>query len=194
MTVTLNWQGPVGPGRFPEDPLLFERLCDAGVYLRVKTYPGGRVVAYVGQSASLLARFDQRLSSMMSLGTPLRDATGKVVFLGDAAARIGAYQNLDDVAALAAADTQRVKFWYAQCDEYFHTEHMSLVEGLLQRRIAVRLTDVENAVATPGRMPDDIPDRWQNDFSGLGAGGRDVLTKLLGTEPMALPETRAVGD
>ena len=76
----------------------------------------------------------------------------------------------------------------------FYTEHMSLVEGLLQRRIAVRLTDVENAVATPGRMPDDIPDRWQNDFSGLGAGGRDVLTKLLGTEPMALPETRAVGD
>ena len=194
MTVTLNWRGPVGPGRFPEDPLLFERLCEAGVYLRVKTYTGDRIVAYVGQSASLLARFDQHLSSMMSLGGPLRDVTGKVVFSGDAAARIEAYRDLDDVAALAAADTQRVRFWYAQCDDYFHTEHMSLVEGLLQRRIAERLADFENAVAAPGRMPDDIPDLWQNDFSGLDASGRDVLEKLLGAEPMAMPETRAVGD
>lgn len=192
MSCTLTWQGPVGPGRFPDDPLLFENLCEPGVYLRVKCYDEGRLVAYVGQSVSLLSRFDQHLSAMMSLGAPLRDSSGAVIFSGDAGARIEAYSNIEDVAALAAADTARAQFWYALCDEYFHTEHLNLAEGLLQRRIAARLAarvaDVENVVAAPGRIPDDIPDRWENDLSGLDAAGRTILTELLGDEVMTLVE------
>lgn len=184
MTVALSWQGPVGPGHFPEDPLIFENLCEAGVYLRVKTYDDNRLIAYAGQSVSLLARFDQHLSSMLSLSAPLRDASGTTVFTGDAGARIAAYGNLAGTAALAAADTGRVRFWYAMCDEYFHIEHLNLVEGLLQRRITDRLSDVENAVAAPGRMPDDAPDRWENDFSGLDAADRKLLGTLLGVETM----------
>lgn len=186
MNVTLNWQGPVGPGNFPDDPLLFERLCEAGVYLRVKAYEGDRLIAYVGQSVSLLARFDQHLTAMMSLAAPLRDAAGTIVFRGDAAARIEAYKSLSDIAEFAAEDTARVRFWYALCDDEFHTECLNLAEGLLQRRIAERLTDVENAVAAPGRMPDDVPDRWENDFSGLDDAGREVLTVLLGDAPMRI--------
>lgn len=199
MSVELVWQGPVGPGcapgaPFPDDPLLFENLCDAGVYLRIKTYANDRTVAYAGQSVSLLSRFDQHLVAMLSLAAPLRDDAGEVVFTGDAAARLDAYGRLDDATALAAADAGRVRFWYALCDEYFHTEHLNLAEGLLQRRIAARLSsapsgmssDMENARAAPGAMPEDVPDIWINDFSGLNADDAALLRRLLGDDPMTL--------
>ena len=197
MSVDLVWQGPVGPGcapgaPFPDDPLLFENLCEAGVYLRVKTYAGDRTIAYAGQSVSLLSRFDQHLVAMLSLAAPLRDAAGHVVFIGDAAARMDAYGRLEDATALAAADAGRVRFWYALCDDYFHTEHLNLAEGLLQRRIAARMSAahpgapavVENAKAAPGAMPDDVPDVWINDFSGLDVAGAKLLGDLLGAESM----------
>ena len=161
-------------------------MCEAGVYLRIKTYDNGRIIAYAGQSVSLLARFDQHLSAMLSLATPLRNAAGDVVFTGDAAARIEAYGDLADSTALAAADAGRGRFWYALCDEYFHTEYLNLAEGLLQRRIAARLSDVENAKAAPGAMPDEVPDTWINDFSGLAGGDQDLLAGLLGDDPMTL--------
>ena len=192
MAATLTWQGPIGPGAFPDDPLLFETLCTAGVYLRIKRYDGGRVVAYAGQSVSLLARFDQHLAAMLSLAAPLRDASGSVVFAGDAGARLEAYADLGTMAALAAADAGRVRFFYALCDDYFHQEHLNLAEGLLQRRIASRLSPgllaVENAVAAPARMPDDCPDVWENDCSGLDEPGRAVVKGLLGEMPMRLEE------
>jgi hypothetical protein len=191
MSVELVWQGPVGPGRlpepaFPSDPLILENLCEAGVYLRIKTYDNRRIVAYAGQSVSLLARFDQHLAGMLSLAAPLRNSAGDIVFTGDAVARIDVYGNLADATALAAADAGRVRFWYALCDEYFHTEHLNLAEGLLQRRIAARLSDVENAKAAPGAMPDEVPDIWVNDFSGLDEAGRDLLTGLLGDAAMTV--------
>lgn len=186
MSVTLTWQGPIGPGLFPADPLIFDQLCDAGVYLRIKAYADDRIVAYAGQSVALLARFDQHLSAMLALAAPLRDSSGTVVYHGDAGERLSAYGNLSEMAALAAADAGRVRFFYALCDEYFHTEHLNLAEGLLQRRITQRLSDIENAVAAPGRLPDDVPDRWENDFSGLDMDGRGILTRLLGTTPMTL--------
>lgn len=189
MAATLLWQGPVGPGDFPDDPLLFETLAVPGVYLRVKTYDGGRLVAYAGQSASLIARVDQHLAAMLSLCAPLRDGSGRVVFSGDAGARFAAYGRLDEAAALAARDAQRVRFYCAPCDDYFHPEHLNLAEGLLQRRLAARLADVENAVAAPGRMPDDCPDVWENDLSALDDDGRALLDQLLGDAPMRLEET-----
>lgn len=199
MSVELVWQGPVGPGcapgaPFPDDPLIFENMCEAGVYLRIKTYENDRTIAYAGQSVALLARFDQHLASMLSLASPLRDAAGEIVFTGDAAARIDAYARLEDATALAAADAGRVRFWYALCDEYFHSEHLNLAEGLLQRRIASRLASahpgrlagVENAKAAPGAIPDDVPDIWINDFSGLDTAGAALLGDLLGDTPMTL--------
>ena len=186
MSVSLDWQGPVGAGRIPDDPLIFENLCQAGVYLRIKSYDGGRIVAYAGQSVSFLARLDQHLSSMLALAAPLRDAMGSVVYSGDAAARLEAYGDLDPLSSLAAADVQRVRFFYALCDDYFHTEHLNLAESLLQRRIAHRIADVENVVAAPGGMPDDVPDRWENDFGALEAADRDLLSDLLGDDAMTL--------
>jgi hypothetical protein len=186
MAVSLIWQGPVGPGMFPNDPLMFENLCAAGVYVRVKTYRDARLIAYAGQSVSLLARFDQHLTSMLSLSATLRDESGATIFIGDAEARLKAYGDLARASALAAADAARIQFWYALCDDYFHDEHLNLVEGLLQRRIGERVSDIENRAAAPGGMPDDAPDRWENDFSGLDAASRDVLTTLLGPDVMTL--------
>ncbi|MBT5810161.1 MAG: hypothetical protein HOI19_07280, partial [Rhodospirillaceae bacterium] len=125
MTVSLFWQGPVGPGCFPIDPLIYENLCEPGVYLRVKTYAENRLVAYAGQSVSLLSRFDQHLTAMLSLSAPLRDLDGAVIFTGDAGARLQAYRTLETASLLAAADAARVRFWYARCDEYFHGEHLN---------------------------------------------------------------------
>ena len=107
MAATLTWDGPVGPGAFPDDPLIFERLCEAGVYLRVKTYGDDRVVAYAGQSVSLLARFDQHLCAMLSLAAPVRDASGAVVLTGDAGARIDAQLLLDQRKVLVELAVER---------------------------------------------------------------------------------------
>jgi hypothetical protein len=127
---------------------------------------------------------------MLSLAAPLRNEAGHVVFTGDGAARIDAYGDLAAASALAAADAGRVRFWYALCDDYFHAEHLNLAEGLLQRRIAARLgaasSDVENAKAAPGAMPEDVPDSWVNDFSGLDEHGRQILSDLLGEDVMTL--------
>ncbi len=189
MAATLSWEGPVGPGNFPDDALLFERMDEGGVYLRVKIYDGGRTVAYAGQSVSLLARFDQHLAAMLSLAAPLRDASGAVVYRGDAGSRLAAYGSLREAASLAAEDAARVRFYYAMCDSYFHLEHLNLVEGLLQRRLIERLADVENAKEAPGAIPDNCPDTWENDFSALGADGRDLLESLLGDTPLRLLTT-----
>lgn len=57
---------------------------------------------------------------------------------------------------------------------------------MLQRRIADRIADVENAVSAPGGMPDDVPDRWENDFGALADPDRQLLTGLLGEDAMTL--------
>ncbi len=186
MAAILSWEGPVGPGDFPDDALLFERMDEGGVYLRVKNYDGGKTVAYAGQSVSLLARFDQHLTAMLSLSATLRDASGAVVYRGDAGSRLAAYGNLREVSLLAAEDAARVSFYYAMFNSYFQLEHLNLVEGLLQRRLIERLADVENVKAAPGAIPDDCSDTWENDFSALGASGRDLLQNLLGDTPLRL--------
>ena len=41
------------------------------------------------------------------------------------------------------------------------------LSGLLQRRLAERISDIENEKAAPGTLPDDLPDQWENDYSQL---------------------------
>ena len=160
MTVSLVWQGPFGVNAIPRDPLLFENLCQPGVYLRVKTYDNGRLIAYVGQSVSLLVRFDQHLSLMLALATPLRDPA-------DAGVRLQAFNDLELFSSLACDDVRRVLFFYALCDNYFYIEHLNLVEAVLQGRIRGRSDEIENAIAAPNAIQDNLPDRWKNDFSAL---------------------------
>ncbi len=186
MTVSLIWQGPFGVNAIPRVPLFFENLCQPGVYLRVKTYDNGRLVVYVGQSASLLARFDQHLSSMLALATPLRDPSGAVIFSADAGVRLEAFKDLDRYSSLACDDVRRVLFFYALCDNYFQIEHLDLVEALLQGRIQGRLDDIENAISAPSAIQDNLPDRWKNDLSALEQASRGILLKILGDDLISL--------
>tara|TARA_B100000686_G_scaffold284420_1_gene307951 strand:- start:750 stop:1334 length:585 start_codon:yes stop_codon:yes gene_type:complete len=184
VTIRLRWKGPVGPKCIPNDPLIFENLCQAGVYLRVKTYQSERIVVYVGQSNSLLSRFDQHLSGMLGLATPLRDSSGELVFAGDATARLMAYNNLKELAPLATADAQRVKFFYAMCDHSFLVDYLNVAECLLQDRLAQKMSYVENVISAPKRLPNDVPDDWENDFSGLEEFDRHLFFSMLGEESM----------
>ena len=184
MTVSLFWQGPLGPGKMPSDPVIVERLCQAGVYLRVKLYDAGHTVAYAGQSTSLLARFDQHLTSMLSLSVPIRGPSGERVYTGDIGARMDAYNSLREASVMAATDAARVRFWYALCDNYFQPEHLNLVEGLLQQRIKSRLNDLENIVAAPSDPLHDFPSIWENDISGLDYESMKILENLVGSDNM----------
>jgi len=68
MDIALNWQGPVAAGCFPVavgDDL--EALSRAGIYLRVRSYQGGRMVACGGQTVSLCKRFDEYLHGMLGV-------------------------------------------------------------------------------------------------------------------------------
>ena len=185
MTITLEWKGPLGPGKMPLNLTVMEPLCTAGVYLRVKIYKGGHNVAYVGQSNSLLARFDQHLTSMLSLTTPIRGRDGENIFTADVGARMKAYNGLEAVSALVVADVNRVNFWYVCCDDYFQTEHLNLVEGLLHQRVKSRLCKLENVAATPSSMLEDLPDLWENDFLKLDRKSVEILEELLGQERMS---------
>ena len=57
MDLSLCWRGPVGAGNFPTDPESVDAINQAGIYIRLKLYEGGRTIAYVGQSGHLMTRF-----------------------------------------------------------------------------------------------------------------------------------------
>ncbi len=135
MDIILTWTGPVGPGRFPDDPETLEAMQAPGVYLRVKVYDGDRVVGYVGQSQNVLSRIDQHLTGLLSLQQTLRDATGRIVARGDFADRLSAYDDIGPAMALAAADAARMRFYVAFCGEAFEADRLNLVEGALKDRM-----------------------------------------------------------
>jgi len=66
MELTLCWQGPIGPGLFPEAGDDLAALAVSGIYLRVKRYDDDRTVSYVGQSKQLIVRFDQHLRDILT--------------------------------------------------------------------------------------------------------------------------------
>ena len=56
MKFELHWQGPYGAGLFPHTAEGMQNLLRAGVYLRIKSFSGGRTAAYVGHSKQVLGR------------------------------------------------------------------------------------------------------------------------------------------
>ena len=49
MELTLRWQGPVGPGLFPEAGDALQALAVPGVYLRIKRYNDDGTLTTVGR-------------------------------------------------------------------------------------------------------------------------------------------------
>lgn len=184
MNLTLCWQGPLGPGRFPADTEAIEALLAPGVYLRIKRYQGERTVAYVGQSIQLLARIDQHLTNTLGLLYGLRDEHGRPCFEPAFLARLTALNDIETVGALALAEARRTQFYYALCDDVFAPEHLDMVEHLLMRRVEQRL-GVENRVAPP-KGPVEEMVVIDSDLSALAAEDQGLLADLIGSAPLAL--------
>jgi hypothetical protein len=187
--LTLTWTGPVGPGRFPTDPLALEALARPGVYLRVKRYGRGRTVGYVGQSRNVLVRIDQHLTSALGLLYPARDADGVVRSRGDLAARIAAYNGLAAAARLAAEDAARTRFYVAHCGDEFDPDYLSLAEGALKRRLEARIGAATDIAAVENRQGIVLPEEAvevviENDYAVLAPAEREIVAGLLGDTPI----------
>jgi hypothetical protein len=199
MNITLAWNGPVGVGRFPSDPSALEALDAPGVYLRVKTYAGGRTVSYVGQSKSLLVRIDQHLTSLLGLLYPLRDDAGAPLGRGDFADRVRAYNDIDATAAAALAEAKRMRFYLAPCDDTlgFRDDHLNLVEGALKSRIERQAAaragadECENIQGVPVADFDDVV-AIVGDFSALAPEDAETVATVVGAAPIEIAE-RALG-
>ena len=196
MRLTLCWQGPVGPGCFPEDQDALVRMSGPGVYLRLKRYGGGRTVRYVGQSVRLLSRFDQHLRDVLTFSAALRDDAGDIALARDAAHRVAAYNALDRVLALAAAEAGRMRFFYALAEDGFDSDWLGVIEGALKARLEARLTDAglgENVQPIPlAGFDEDLA--IDSDFSALDAAGRALLEEVIGTDEIRLAaDSRELG-
>lgn len=195
MKLSLIWNGPVGAGAFPGDPAalepLLEHLMEPGVYLRVKRYDGGRTVSYVGQSKTLLSRFDQHLTQMLGLQYAVRDGSGNIRMSGGFDERLHAYGDMAATARLVSEDVNRMRFYWAPCGDTFYVEDLSVVEAALKQRletvVAARNGFLvnENIKAIPFGALDE-PIHIENDFTGLEEGDRDLLNSLLGADPIVI--------
>lgn len=144
MELTLNWQGPVGPGLFPKSDDGLDALATAGIYLRVKQYEYAgkepRTVAYVGQSKQLAVRFDQHLRDVLTFSSVLRDDTGSIALARDGISRYQAYNSLDAVLSLVAAEAARMRFFWATCEDGFDIAYLNLIEGALKTSLEEQVT------------------------------------------------------
>jgi hypothetical protein len=194
MDLTLRWQGPIGPGLFPETGDELAALATPGVYLRIKQYDGedatARTVSYVGQSRQLIVRFDQHLRDILTFSSALRDQTGAVVLARDGANRYQAYNGLKTVMALVAAEAARLRFYWAACEDGFDEAYLSLVEGALKTRLEDKVAGGD-AFACENRQ--GIVERGFDEdiviahaFDALEASHAALLGDLLGGDPIHL--------
>jgi hypothetical protein len=190
VSVTLRWSGPVGVGRFPTDPGGLDALAVPAVYLRLKAYAGGRVVAYAGQSVNLLARIDQHCARLLSFAQPLRDAAGDAWFPATREARFAAYNELEQTLALARAEAERTRFYYAPCDEAFEADLLPLAEAALIVRLREGDAPCENRTGAPIAGLDRRV-VFASDMAALDAPNRALLAGLIGEAPLALAPAEA---
>lgn len=195
MHLTLAWRGPVGPGKFPEDADALEALDAPGVYLRVKAYERGNLVAYVGQSAHLLGRFDQHLVRTLGLTYPLRDDAGRAAYGGGLLERMASFNALEETAQRALREAARTKFYYALSEDGFERDYMAAIERLLidrvRDRVGAYLEAAENK-ATPLASGVDLEVRIESDFSSLNTSDAATLAKLIGEEPICVQPFEAL--
>ena len=185
MTITLRWRGPLGVGRFPTDADGLDALAVPAVYLRLKCYDGGRTIAYAGQSVNLLSRVDQHVTRLLSFAQPLRDEAGDAWFTATREARYAAYNELGRTLALARAEAERVRFYYAPCDDDFAVDLLPLAEAALIDRLKAGAGRCENRVAASIAGLDRRV-AFESDTSGLDGAERTLIDDLLGRAAMAL--------
>ena len=190
MELTLYWQGPIGPGLFPEAGDDLAALAVSGVYLRVKQYDDGRTVSYVGQSKQLIVRFDQHLRDILTFSSALRDRTGAIALARDGVNRYQAYNALGSVMTLVSDEAARLRFYWASCEDGFDEAYLSLTEGALKARLEEKVADgdafaCENKQGIgEGEFDEDII--VTHVFDNLETADAALLGDLIGNDPIYL--------
>lgn len=194
MRLTLDWRGPIGAGTLPVQADAVAALDIPAVYLRVKRYANGRIIAYVGQSRHLIARIDQHIAQLLALQSAVRDAAGETWASGNALERFAGLNRLDETLALVKEEIARLRFYYAPCE---HTEALSLLEFLLKARIEERAARLacfgcENRNAVPlGALEESV--QVENLYESLAASDREIIAMLLGEDALAAELVTADG-
>ena len=194
MELTLQWQGPVGPGRFPTSGDELAALNAPGVYLRVKQYDGGgtasRTVSYVGQSTQLIVRFDRHLRDVLTFSSALRDHSGAIALARDGANRYQAYNELEAVMALVTEEAARLRFYWAACEDGFDAAYLGLIEGALKARLEEQVAGGEAFACDNkqgiGEAAFDEDIVVSHAFDALETADAALLDDLLGTDPIHL--------
>lgn len=192
MELVLRWRGPVGPGRFPESGDTLDAIAGAGVYLRIKRYDAGRTVSYVGQSRQLIVRFDQHIRDILTFSAALRDDDGAVALARDGVSRLAAYNALDTVMPLIAAEAARLRFYWALCADGFDEACLTLVEGALKDRLEAVVAGRRDTLSCENRQGFAEPDFDDeivivHDFDALDDADRALLADITGGAPIRLP-------
>lgn len=171
----------MGASLFPDDPDERSALNEAGVYLRVKQYDGGRLVGYVGQSKHLLQRFDQHLTGILSLNVAIRDDTGQPACGPD---RLALFNALDHAGPLAIAEARRTRFYFARASNGFDIDYLTLLEALLKTRAEHCLGGAcENIQSIAiGEFDHDIS--VIHDFSLLEPDAAASVQAVIGVDPI----------
>jgi hypothetical protein len=183
--IALRFRGPLGVGSFPTDPDGLDALAVPAVYLRLKRYAGGRLIAYAGQSGNLLARIDQHLTRLLSFSQPLRDAGGDAWFPATREARYAAFNALDRTLDLARAEAERVQFFHAPCEELFTPDLLPLAEAALIAALKAGGRACENRTGAPIAGLDRRI-AFAPDYAALEAADAGLLASLIGPGPLVL--------
>jgi hypothetical protein len=193
MRLSLEWRGPLRAGALPVAPDALAALDIPAVYLRVKRYANGRVIAYVGQSRHLIARIDQHIAQLLALQSALRDETGEPRLTGSAIERFDALNRLDETLALVRGELDRLSFYYAPCPE---PAALGVLEHLLKTRIEERVVSLslfgcENRNAISFVCEESIA--AENILDALEPPDRDLVASLLGDQDLVV-ELMDAGD
>ena len=187
MDLSLYWRGPVGAGNFPTDPDAVDAINQAGVYLRLKLYEGGRTIAYVGQSGHLITRFDQHLTRLLSLHQPLRDASGRVVGPPGTDNRFGTLNEITTVFPLAIEEVLRTRFYFALAEDGFDVDYLTLIEAIVKARAEDVLHERPENIQSinPGEFDHDIS--IVSDFADVDASGQQLIESVIGNTVIEIP-------
>ncbi|HEY5608786.1 MAG TPA: hypothetical protein VIM38_10660 [Alphaproteobacteria bacterium] len=184
MRLSLEWRGPLRAGALPAAADAIAALDIAAVYLRVKRYANGRVIAYVGQSRHLIARIDQHIAQLLALQSAVRDETGEPRLSGSAIERFDGLNRLDETLALVKGELDRLSFYYAPCAE---PDALGVLEHLLKTRIEERAASLslfgcENRNAISFACEESVA--AANILDALAPADRDLVASLLGDEAL----------
>ena len=190
MNLNLFWRGPLRSGSFPTDLESIENLNQEGIYLRIKRYKNGRTVAYVGQSRTLISRFDQHLTRLLSLRQPLRDENGLVVEHFYVENRFVVLNGVAEMAPLAIEEVLRTEFYFALAQDGFDINYLTLIEAMLKKRAEnitrQQLENIQNI--NPGEFDHEIS--IVSDFSNVDVRGVELIKGIIGNTPIKIPMTQ----